>query len=400
MRLIASALVVLSTLTSAASSSKSITIYSWPLSASKPGQLAQVSYDSTALTSTISKYTPPTGSYTPEERIRVGFYDPQDGKWAGVVTSAASFDPTLQQKLSIQVDDQGEMYHISFGAVQKTKATEQVAKGSGKNGSAKREAKATTKPLIVELVKADSAPRPVLNKPVVLDPTGKVAGKVEEKSFLQKYWWAIAALCRVPHLRCIHHDAALAWHTAPEECPRNTPYAASNQDCKVNPCRRVQDSHDKSLATVTDSLIRRLPFVPPHRLGTRLPMNVSEYVQSWPYPPNLLQEPFATKSRWEIQVPAWRRNLSSSSQPVCAALADPAYGETICRSSGIGQIASVDEEVAFRNRFLLGVRVADAHDANRVSGMSWPWPGSEVQEKGVYGSREEGERGREEGPKE
>jgi hypothetical protein len=30
---------------------------------------------------------------------------------------------------------------------------------------------------------------PVLNKPVVLDPTGKVPQMAEEKSFFQKYWW-------------------------------------------------------------------------------------------------------------------------------------------------------------------------------------------------------------------
>jgi len=48
--------------------------------------------------------------------------------------------------------------------------------------------------LVVEVVPMRIGSQPLLNSPVVLTPEGKVAtpGEGENKSFLQKYWWAIA----------------------------------------------------------------------------------------------------------------------------------------------------------------------------------------------------------------
>jgi len=56
------------------------------------------------------------------------------------------------------------------------------------------EEKGVAAELEVEVVKMVVGPSPVLNRPVVLNAEGKVdTGTPEDqRSFLQKYWWAIA----------------------------------------------------------------------------------------------------------------------------------------------------------------------------------------------------------------
>jgi hypothetical protein len=150
----------------------SVTLYvsSVPVSGStavipSPIPLAQIEYDADQSVGTLSSYTPPTGSYAPDHLLRVGLSDPKSGSWRGIVTSAASFAEQYHKKFVIHVDEKGEPYHVGFGT---------SAKGSGDE-------------VEVEIVQRSPGPKPVLNKPIVLNAEGKLDSKEPEKSFLQKY---------------------------------------------------------------------------------------------------------------------------------------------------------------------------------------------------------------------
>ncbi|KAF1921043.1 hypothetical protein BDU57DRAFT_437996 [Ampelomyces quisqualis] len=155
----------------------SVTIYvsSVPVSDSaaiipSPIPLAQIEFDADQSVGTLASYTPPTGAYISDHLLRVGLSDPNSGSWRGIVTSAASFAEQYHKKFIIHVDEKGEPYHIGFAT---------SAKRSGGE-------------VEVEIVKRSPGPQPVLNKPIVLNAEGKIDSKEPEKSFLQKYWWAIA----------------------------------------------------------------------------------------------------------------------------------------------------------------------------------------------------------------
>ncbi|KAF2828368.1 hypothetical protein CC86DRAFT_392685 [Ophiobolus disseminans] len=155
----------------------SVTVYvsSVPVSSNSavipsPIPLAQIEFDAEQSVGTLASYTPPTGSYASDHLLRVGLSDPKSGSWRGVVTSAASFADQYHKKFIIHVDEKGEAYHVGFGT---------SAKGSSDD-------------VEVEIVKRNPGPKPVLNKPIVLNAEGKIDSKEPEKSFLQKYWWVVA----------------------------------------------------------------------------------------------------------------------------------------------------------------------------------------------------------------
>lgn len=127
--------------------------------------LAQIEYDADQSVGTLASYTPPTGSYSEDQFLRVGLTDPKTGSWRGIVTSAASFADQYHKKFIVHVDEKGEPYHVGFGT---------SAKGSGQE-------------VEVEIVKRSPGPKPVLNKPIVLNAEGKLETKEPEKTFLQKY---------------------------------------------------------------------------------------------------------------------------------------------------------------------------------------------------------------------
>ena len=127
--------------------------------------LAQVEYSVDQATGTLTSYTPPTGSYSSDHLLRIGFTDPKSGAWRGIVTSAAGFSEKYSKKLVVHIDEKGEPFHVGFGT------------------SARR----TAKEVEVEIVKRGIGPRPVLNKPIVLNADGKIEEKEPEKTFLQKY---------------------------------------------------------------------------------------------------------------------------------------------------------------------------------------------------------------------
>lgn len=132
-----------------------------------PIPLAHIEYDTstTTPTGTVTSYTPPHGSYSPEHLLRIGLHDPKSGSWRGVVTSAASFADEYKKKFVVHVDEKGEPYHVGFGTSAKGQSGEEVE---------------------VEVVIRGVGPKPVLNKPIVLNAEGKLDSKEPEKTFLQK----------------------------------------------------------------------------------------------------------------------------------------------------------------------------------------------------------------------
>jgi hypothetical protein len=127
--------------------------------------LAHIDYDADQSVGTIVSYTPPTGSYSEDQLLRVGLTDPKTGSWRGIVTSAASFADQYHKKFVVHVDEQGAPYHVGLGT---------SAKSAGKD-------------VEVEIVKRSTGPKPVLNKPIVLNAEGKLEEKEPEKTLLQKY---------------------------------------------------------------------------------------------------------------------------------------------------------------------------------------------------------------------
>ncbi|KAF2852866.1 hypothetical protein T440DRAFT_487883 [Plenodomus tracheiphilus IPT5] len=135
-----------------------------------PIPLAQIEYDVDQSVGTLASYTPPTGSYSSNHLLRVGLSDSKLGSWRGIVTSAASFSEQYHKKFVIHIDEKGEPFHVGFGTSDK---------GSGQE-------------VDIEIVRKTAGPKPVLNKPIVLNAEGRLESKEPEKSFLQKYWWVLA----------------------------------------------------------------------------------------------------------------------------------------------------------------------------------------------------------------
>lgn len=130
-----------------------------------PIPLAQINYDAETTTGTLSSYTPPTGSYSPDHLLRVGLGDIKTGHWRGVLTSGASFKDDFKKKITLHIDEKGEPYHVGFSS----------------------EPRGTGDEVEVEVVKREAGPKPALNRPIVLNAEGKLDDKEPEKTFLQKY---------------------------------------------------------------------------------------------------------------------------------------------------------------------------------------------------------------------
>jgi len=153
----------------AAQTDKQIDIFAWPLSASKSQSLAKLSYNLEE--ATVISYKA-LALPADEEIVRIGFHHPQTGSWSGIATSAANFAEGKDKKIQLLLNEQGEVYHVGF----KTSDWPTSAKGGSKKDD-----------MSVEVVPMKPASTIQLNKPVVLNADGKLAGQPEEKTFLQKY---------------------------------------------------------------------------------------------------------------------------------------------------------------------------------------------------------------------
>lgn len=155
-------------LASAAEQERSIDIFAWPLSASKPQTFAKVSF--TANNASIKSFTSPSIPGT-DDVVRVGFYH-SSGSWSGIATAASNFAPEKSKKLRLHVKPNGELYHVGF------RAGDEVPNAKGSKAKEN---------LLVEVVKMTPGPTPQLNKPVVVSADGTAEEKEPEKTFLQKY---------------------------------------------------------------------------------------------------------------------------------------------------------------------------------------------------------------------
>ncbi|KAI9652054.1 MAG: hypothetical protein M1831_007246 [Alyxoria varia] len=192
-------------------SDRSVTIWSWPLTASTPQPLAQVSYNTDASSSSVTKYTPPKPPHSSDSQIRIGLYDQKTSSWKGVLTTAESFDQAYKPQVQLLLDeDSGDVHHIGFSSYgvpesdrerrrrerREAKAQESSQKqGKAEKPRRKKEMEAREKgnsELLIQIIKPDVAPLPHLNKPVIVDAEGKLPDSEQEKTFLQKYWWVIA----------------------------------------------------------------------------------------------------------------------------------------------------------------------------------------------------------------
>ena len=153
--------------------------------------------------------------------VRVGLYDgkplEKGGRWTGVVlgrlglagavdaddddaAAAAAAEKELGKRgeeirttLVLNVDADGVVYGIGVGAERvKKKTTKDRGKagnkskvnGGGKDGKGMDAGAGPN--VVVEVSRQTMGPRPVLNKPIVLDADGKRDDQQPEKSFLQK----------------------------------------------------------------------------------------------------------------------------------------------------------------------------------------------------------------------
>ena len=79
-------------------------------------------------------------------------------------------------------DKSGEIWSVSFIAAENDFRNA----GQGPIGVEGKTPGKTRRTPTFEIVKKSEAPRPVLNKPIVLSPEGKVKEEEVEKTFLQK----------------------------------------------------------------------------------------------------------------------------------------------------------------------------------------------------------------------
>lgn len=151
----------------------SATIYAWPFSSAQASKLAELTYDLSGRRKIINQLTAPTPSSSPDgDLIRIGVYDPVTKAWRGTVTSTSSFAPSVNGRLRINVNEAGEVWGASWHA--STTKSQADTVGAGQQTQQ------------FDVVVTAPAPQPLLNRPVVVNPDGRVAEPEPEKSMLQK----------------------------------------------------------------------------------------------------------------------------------------------------------------------------------------------------------------------
>jgi len=173
---------------------KSIDIYAWPVNAASPisTPYASISYTSTSPNGTLTNFNRDLSLPQDSTLIRLGYYTSAaktKQSWTGIAVPASNFQSNTEKTLRLWVDGAENVYGLNFAGVVPATPTK-VPKGK----KAKKDKKKKAEPveqvkreeLVVEVVRQVAGPKPVLNRPVVLNAEGKVDEKTEEKSFLQK----------------------------------------------------------------------------------------------------------------------------------------------------------------------------------------------------------------------
>ncbi|KAK8257892.1 hypothetical protein IWZ00DRAFT_496055, partial [Phyllosticta capitalensis] len=159
-----------------------LTLLAWPLgkeAQSRP--LAKLSYNAANASAALLSWTPPTSPSDLSSLVRVGLSPKSSSSSSSILTSAAALSPYYKKTLVLHAasHDAADIFTVGLGAVPRTNEAEDEVD--------------------VRVERVKKGPAPVLNKPVVLDESGKVAGQEEpQKTFLQK--WVI---CRFQRLFCL-----------------------------------------------------------------------------------------------------------------------------------------------------------------------------------------------------
>ncbi|AEO71668.1 0a08f9ca-549c-4257-a346-5db951c0886f [Thermothielavioides terrestris] len=113
----------------------------------------------------------------PHQLFRTGVYDPAARRWLSPTTaaSARNFAKGYAPRFELGLDGDG---HVLGATVRGVAIDAGYTRDFGPRAAAVVRA-------------ARPGPQPVLGKPVVLSPEGRKV-VVEERTFLQKYWWALA----------------------------------------------------------------------------------------------------------------------------------------------------------------------------------------------------------------
>ena len=164
-----------------------------PQSSSHGGKsaLASINYNTSSHEGNVTSYTPPTTDDsvltldTTHPLVRIST-DSSIGSTS--VTSLAAFHPAQGQILSLHLNDES----ISFAASMAVDPLGVTSSGSSTSSISTQQ----TSRLKLEFIPSRHGPSPKLvpRKPVVVDPEGKEVPEetVPEKTFFQKYWWALA----------------------------------------------------------------------------------------------------------------------------------------------------------------------------------------------------------------
>lgn len=160
-------LVFLAPLALSAQTQRSVDVFAWPLSASKPTTLAHITYNSTS--ASVQNYIAPHFA-ADEEVVRIGFYHPS-GSWSGVASAASNLAANTHKTVQLYLNTDHDLYHVGFKV---SPVASSSKSGNSKDG------------LNVEVVRLRPGQMPPLSKPVQLNAQGKVEEKPVEKSFVQK----------------------------------------------------------------------------------------------------------------------------------------------------------------------------------------------------------------------
>ncbi|POS84409.1 hypothetical protein EPUL_003987, partial [Erysiphe pulchra] len=154
----------------------------------QPTKLATISYDSFTFDTEFSSYEAPILSELlsedhPEANIkyfRVGIYDVTTASWTSstTLTSVETFAKGYSPTFTINFNREGIIDSVSV-------KSHKIDAGATRDFGPK-----------IKVMRMFKGPKPYLNKPVILKE-GKVEVPEPEKSFLQKYWWLIAAVLMV-----------------------------------------------------------------------------------------------------------------------------------------------------------------------------------------------------------
>ncbi|KAF2097288.1 hypothetical protein NA57DRAFT_77542 [Rhizodiscina lignyota] len=177
-------LAVLTHLAAAADSTcttSTVTIHAWSVQIATPTPLAKISQTTCGSEPpkySLSSWIQPTEEYKDHDLVRIGHYDTSvsdvEKSWDGIVTSAASLAPGTRKVLTLHTDLNGKILHLGFRA-----STAKPSEGQDE--------------VEIQVKQIQPGPKPLLNRPVVLDDTGKVkTDEKDEKTFIQKYWWVLA----------------------------------------------------------------------------------------------------------------------------------------------------------------------------------------------------------------